>query len=65
MLRIFSGKSIYRFSNGMISQWECPTMHEKVAKIGHTLFAKKIITKLCPSFLQNTSCVLFTILLQA
>ena len=36
-------------------------MHEIVAMIGRTIFVRRITTKLCPSFLQSPSCVLFTI----
>ena len=35
--------NICRFSNGMIFQWVCPTVHKKLAIIGCTISVKRII----------------------
>ena len=48
----------------MIFLWGCSIMPERLNMIGCTISVKTIITNMCPSFLQNPSCVLFTMFLQ-
>ena len=44
----------------MFFQLVCATIQERLTMIDRTVSVKRIITRLCPSFLQSPTCVLLT-----
>ena len=64
MIGSFATRFGRRVSSGRNFPAEVSDYAQKLAIIGHTISVKRIIKKLCLTFLQSLSCLLFTIFLQ-